>query len=369
MQMIYLDYNSTTALADEVLKKMNEIYVLPLNASAVHAYGRKGGQIIELARKEVKNLVNGKNYEVIFTSSSTEATNTVFFGLDVETILFCAFEHSSVFNSRPKGVNIVEIEALDNGLINVVDLEKKLAALPNNKFLVSLMLANNESGAIQPVVEVAKMVHQKGGLIHCDIVQAAGKIPVDLELMNVDFASISAHKIKGPQGVGALFVRKGLDVNPLIHGGKQEKSKRAGTSNVAGIAGFGEACKLAKENLEKYNQVKILRDYIEESLKKIAGDKLMIFANSVARLPNTSFVALKNCDSQTQLIHFDINGICVSSGAACTSGTVSGSRVLKAMNVSPNFATSAIRISLSPDNTKEEVEKFIKVWEEFYRKQ
>jgi cysteine desulfurase len=366
MQMIYLDYNSTTALAPEVLKKMNEIYVLPLNASATHAYGRKGGQLIEIARKEVKNLVNGANYEVIFTGSSTEATNTVFYGVDVETILFAKFEHSSVYNSRPKGVNIIEVEVLENGLIDIADLEKKLNSLPNNKFLMSLMLANNESGAIQPVVEVSKMVHQKGGLMHCDIVQAAGKIPVDLEALNVDFAVISAHKIKGPQGVGALFMRKGLDVNPLIHGGKQEKSKRAGTSNVAGISGFGEACKLARENLEKYEAVKVLRDYIEEKLEKIGGDKVMIFAKSVARLPNTSFVALKNTDSQTQLIHFDLNGICVSAGAACTSGTVSGSRVLKAMNVSPNFATSAIRISLSPDNTGAEVEQFIKVWDEFY---
>lgn len=364
--MIYLDYNSTTSLSKEVLEKMNEIYVLPLNSSANHAYGRKGNQLIEAARKEVKNFLNGQNYDVIFTGSATEATNTVMSGSGIETILFCKFEHSSVYNCRPKGKKIIEIESLENGLIDIEDLKKKLETLENNKFIVSLMLANNESGAIQPVKEVAKLVHQKGGLMHCDIVQAAGKIPVDLEDLNVDFASISAHKIRGPQGVGALLFRKGLEVEPFIQGGKQEKSKRAGTLNTAGISGFGQACKLAIKNIQKYDDVKILRDYMEKELKEIGGDKVKIFANDVDRLPNTSFLALKNCDSQTQLIHFDLNGICISAGAACTSGSVTVPKVLEAMKVSPNFANSAIRISLSCENTKEEIEKFIQVWKEFY---
>lgn len=368
--MIYLDCNSTTKLAPEALAKMNEVYALPLNASANHQLGRQANKIVDEARAELKNLLNAQNYEVIFTGSSTEATNTVMFGTDVKKILFCTFEHSSVYNCRPEDKEIVEIEALENGLIDIADLERKLPSYRN--FLVSVMLANNETGAIQPIEKIAKLVHQKGGLFHCDIVQAAGKIAIDLEKLNADFVSISAHKISGPQGVGALLIRKGLDIKPLIHGGKQEKSKRAGTTNVAGIAGFGEACKLAAKKLSSYQNVKILRDFLEAEIQKIAketnDDNVKIFASEVERLPNTSYIAIANADAQTQLINFDLNGICVSAGPACSSGTLTESRILKAMKIAPAFSTSAIRVSLGLENTKDEVEKFIKVWSEFYKR-
>jgi cysteine desulfurase len=364
--MIYLDHNSTTKLAPEALAKMNEVYALPLNASANHTLGRQANKILDDARETLKTLLNAKNYEVIFTGSSTEATNTVMFGCDAKKILFCQFEHSSVYNCRPADKEIIEIEALENGLINIADLEKKL---PNDgNFLVSTMLANNETGAIQPIAEISKLVHQKGGLFHCDVVQAAGKIDVDLEKLNVDFASISAHKINGPQGVGALLIRKGLEIKPLIHGGKQEKSKRAGTSNVAGIAGFGEACKLAAKKISTYENVKKLRDFLETEIQKIAGDDVKIFATKVERLPNTSYIAMRNADAQTQLINFDLNKIYVSAGPACSSGTLTESRILKAMNIEPAFSTSAIRVSLNTENTKDEIEKFIKVWEEFFNR-
>ncbi len=366
MQIVYFDYNSTTAVAPEVLAKMNEAYALPLNSSATHQLGRKGYKMVEDARIEVKKLLNAQNYDVIFTSCSTEATNMVLCGTDAEVILFSEIEHSSVYNCRPEGKKIIELKVLENGLVDLNYLAKKLDEINTPNFLVSVMLANNESGAIQPVTEIAKLVHQKGGLFHCDIVQAVGKIDVDLEKINADFASISAHKLAGPQGVGALLVRKGLDVKPLIHGGKQERSKRAGTSNVAGIVGFGEACKLARARVKDYDtKVRNLRDFLESEMKKIAGENVMIFCENAPRLPNTSYVATKGCDHQTLLINFDLNGICVSAGAACSSGTTATSRVLKAMNAPTDFAVSTIRVSLCPSNTREEAEKFLKVWSEF----
>lgn len=364
--MIFLDYNSTTRVAPEVLAKMMEAYQLPLNNSSTHQLGRKANQLAEEAREELKKLLNAQNYEVIFTSSSTEATNTVMFGTEAKKILFCRIEHSSVYECRPNQKEIIEIEALENGLIDLADLEKKL---PNDKdFLVSAMLANNETGAVQPIEEITKLVHQKGGLLHCDVVQAVGKIPVDLEKINADFAAVSAHKLNGPQGVGALLIRKGLDIRPLIYGGKQEKSKRAGTTNIAGISGFGEACKLAAKKINDYEKVRQLRDELETKIKKIGGNNVKIFSTEVERLPNTSYIATKNRDAQTQLINFDLNGICLSAGPACSSATAIESRVLRAMKIAPEFSKSAVRVSMSPETTADEIEKFIEIWEEFYKR-
>ncbi len=365
--IIYFDHNATTTLAPEALVKMNETFQLPLNNSANHQLGRLATKLVDGSRQELTNLLNAQNYEIIFTGSSSEANNQVLYGTDATTILFCKFEHSSIYNCRSSDKKIIEIEALGNGLIDVSDLEKKLSSVQGS-FLLSLMLANNETGAIQPVAEIAKLVHQNGGLIHCDAVAAIGKIAVDLEKLNVDFASISAHKINGPQGVGALLMRKGLDIKPLIYGGKQEKSKRAGTLNIAGIAGFGEACKLAHKKILAHENVKKLRDFLESEIQKIGGENVLIFSKSVERLPNTSYIATKNSDAQTQLINFDLNRICVSAGSACSSGALSESRILKAMNIDPTFSTSAIRVSLAPENTEDEIKKFIKVWSEFYHR-
>lgn len=368
MQIIYFDNNATTKVAPQVLAKMNEVYQMPLNNSAVHYFGRFATKFVEDARKEVRKLLNAQNYEVIFTASATESTNTIFYGVEVNKILVSKIEHASVYSCRPIGKEVSEINVLSNGVVDLEDLKSRLEKISDSNFLVSVMFANNETGVLQPVEEISKIVHQKGGLFHCDIVQGVGKIPFDLEKINADFASISAHKINGPQGVGALLMRKGLDIKPLIVGGKQEKGKRAGTSNTAGIAGFGEACKVTSAKISEYENVKTLRDFLENEIKKIGGENVKIFGEETARLPNTCFVALKNSDSQTQLINLDINGICVSAGSACSSGTVVGSRVLAAMGVEPAFASSAIRISLSPENTKEEVEKFIQVWKEFFER-
>jgi cysteine desulfurase len=368
MQIIYFDHNSTTKLAEEALSKMREAYQLPLNNSSTHQLGRQASKLFEEARSQVKNLLNAQNYEVIFTSSATEAINMTMRGVEADKIIFCEIEHAAVYNCRPEGKEIIEIKALENGLIDLDDLQVKLEKIATPHFLVSAMLANNETGAIQPIAEIAKLVHQKGGLLHCDIVQAVGKIAVDLEKLNADFASISAHKINGPQGVGALLFRKGLDVKPMIFGGKQEKSKRAGTTYIAGAVGFGEACKLTIKKLDSYPEVEKLRAFLENEIQKIGGEDVKIFATKVPRLPNTSYIATKNCNAQTQLINFDLNGICVSAGPACSSGTLTESRVLKAMGIAEEFSTSAIRVSLGINNTHDEAEKFVKVWSKFYQR-
>lgn len=363
-EIIFFDYNSTSKPSESVLQKMCDVYQMPLNSSAIHQLGRKANFLVEEARNQLRSLLNGKNYEVIFTSGATESNNATFFGCEAQEILFCGIEHASVFNCRPPGKKITEIAAEKNGVISLSDLVQKIPSCGN--FLVSLMHANNETGAVQPVEEVAKITHQNGGLFHCDIVQTIGKIDVDLESINADFVSVSAHKLQGPQGVGALLFRKGLDLNPLILGSKQEKGKRAGTQNVAGIAGFGEACKQAAKHSKDFKKTADLRDYLENSLKKIAGDSLKIFSEEIVRLPNTSFSAIRFSDAQTQIINFDLHGICVSAGAACSSGTLSESRILKSMNVAQEFLNGAIRVSLSPYSTIDEVNKFIAVWQEFF---
>lgn len=365
-KVVFFDYNSTSKPHNLVIERIVETYQNPFNSSAIHQLGRKANFLIEEARNEIRKLLNAKNYEIIFTSSATEATNTVFFGTDVQEIFFSAIEHASVYNCRPSDKKITEIAATKNGLIFIDDLQSKIPSCQN--FLLSLMHANNETGAIQPVELAAKLVHQKGGLFHCDIVQTIGKIEVDLELINADFVSISAHKIQGPQGVGALLIRKGLDLKPLILGSKQEKGKRAGTQNVAGIVGFAEACKLAPSHITDFKKIAVLRDYLEDSIKKIAGDEVEIFSKNVVRLPNTSLISIKNSDAQTQIINFDLNRICISAGAACSSGTLNESRILKAMNVDAEFLNGAIRVSLAPDSTKEEVDRFLAVWQQFFNK-
>ncbi len=294
MQVIYFDNNSTTKIAKEVLAKMNEVYQLPMNSSASHQLGRQGNAFLEEARASLRDLLDAHNYDVIFTGGSTEANNTAMAGLEADKILLCGIEHASVYSCRPHGKEVIEVAALPNGQIDLADLEKQLDKISGTKFLLCLMFANNETGAIQPIKEAAKIAHQRGGLIHCDLVQGTAKLNISLEDLNVDSASLSAHKINGPQGVGALLLRKGLDVKPLLVGGKQEKSKRAGTTNVAGIAGLGAACKLAKAEMTKYNEVQKIRDFIESEIEKIAGKNVKFIARESVRLPNTSYISLKN---------------------------------------------------------------------------
>jgi cysteine desulfurase len=363
---IFLDYNSTTNLDLRVLNSMIEIYKKPYNNSAIHHLGVEAESLINKASLSLKNLVNGHNYQVIFTSGATESCNQVLMNNSFDQLFYSSIEHACIYNCRPHNQKITEFNCLENGLINLEDLAKKLFNQKN--FLNCAMLANNETGAIQNIKEIAKITHQNLGLVFCDIVQGVGKIAVDLEDLNVDFACISAHKIYGPQGIGALLVRKGLEINPLIYGGKQQFGKRAGTMSIASIVGFGHACELASQRLNEFTKIADLRNYLEKSLKEIANDNLKIISEDVLRLANTSLIALRNVDSQTQLINFDLHQICVSAGSACSSKTPNQSRIAKALGLESDFLNSTIRISLGFQTTKSDIDKFINVWNNFYQK-
>lgn len=361
--MIFFDHNATTTICKSALEKMREVLALPLNSSSVHAYGRLASKHADAARAAVKDLLNAHNYEVIFTSGATEGNNMILRGCSAEEIFASPLEHSSIANF---GGKINEISLQENGEIDLKNLAEKIAGAKNS--LICLTLANNETGAIQPTHEAAKIAHQNHAFFHCDLTQGIGKIDIDLEEINADFATLSGHKFGAAQGIGAVLIRSGCDLKPLIFGGGQEKSKRAGTLNIAGIASLEAACKNAQHRIAEMQKVENLRNFLEEKLSEIAQNNLIIFAQNAARLPNTSYFAARNCDAQTQLINFDLNKICVSSGSACSSGSVGLSKVLQAMKVEKEFLQGAIRVSLAPENTIEEIEKFIEIFHNFYQR-
>lgn len=361
MDRVFLDHNATTPLAPQVWQAMGEVAADPLNASSVHGFGRQAHSIVEGARREVAALVNGKNKRVVFTSCGTEANNLALGGLgEGVTKLVSAAEHASVLKTRD--VQLIPVDA--DGVVDLVALERMLANI-QGKVLVSVMLANNETGVIQPVADVARIAHQYGALMHTDAVQAVGKIEVDIEQLGVDMMTLSAHKINGPQGAAALIVNKSLQLVPLLNGGSQEQGFRAGTQNVAAIQGFGVAAKLAAQRLKTAHDIATLRDKLESNIK-VHAPQAVIFGSNVPRLGNTSYVSMPGVDAQMQLIHFDLLGIAVSSGAACSSGKVETSHVLQAMGVEKNIAQTALRISLGSETTIEEVDYFLKGWTQLY---
>jgi cysteine desulfurase len=366
-EAIYLDNNATTLINPFVLKAMNATYELPLNSSSAHKFGQIAGKYINDSKSKISKLINGENYKIIITSGATESNNIALKAFDNYQIITTKAEHACVLEaSKKQNATLVNVD--ENGLIKLDELEEALKAQPNKDFLVSVIFASNETGVITNLKAVAKLVHQYGGLIHSDLTQGPGKVELDFEDLNLDLASFSAHKINGPQGVGALAVRNSLSINPLMYGGLQEDGKRPGTTNIAGIVGFGEACKIAQEELGKYQEIATLRDYLESEVIKVAGQDVVIFGKSAKRLPNTSFFATSGLDNQTLMIALDMNNVAVSIGSACSSGVSKSSHVLHAMGVDEKLAKSAIRVSLGKDNTKQEVDKFIEIWSNLYFK-
>lgn len=366
-ETIYLDNNATTLINPDVLKAMNETYALPLNSSSAHKFGQIAGKYINDSKAKISDLVNGENYKIIITSGATESNNIALQAFDNFQIITSKAEHACVLETSKKH-NATLVNVDENGLVKLDELEEILKTQPNKDFLVSIIFASNETGVISNIKEAAKLVHQYGGLIHSDLTQGPGKIKLDLEDLNLDLASFSAHKIHGPQGVGALVVRNSLSINPLMHGGLQEDGKRPGTTNIAGIVGFGAACQIANENLETYQEISILRDYLESELIRIGGNDITIFGQTAKRLPNTSFFATQGLDNQTLMIALDMNNIAVSIGSACSSGVSKSSHVLNAMGVDEKLAKSAIRVSLGKENTKQEIDKFLEIWSNLYFK-
>ena len=365
--MIYFDYNATAPLHKNVIKKIQSLKFEEFgNPSSVHKIGRNSKKIMEEVRRNILSILKAKNYDLIFTSGATESNNLAIKGFikknNIKTIYSLETEHASVIDV----VKSLEIEKKffktnSNGTVNLKEIEEALSK-QTTPFLISIMFANNESGIIHPINEIAKIVKKYKGIIHCDGVQSLGKIEIDLDSLDVDLFSISSHKIGGPTGIGALLINTRNNITPEIIGGGQEKNLRSGTENFLGILGFGEAMNEVK-NLTKIcnSEIKNNRDLLETNLKKLSNE-IKIFGEDADRLANTCYFAYPSMTSENQVIALDQKGICVSSGAACSSGKVEPSHVLKAMKVDDKYIHSAIRVSLGWDSTKEQVETFFNVW-------
>ena len=363
----YLDYNATAPLRPQVRDMLVRVLEHVGNASSVHREGRAARGIVERARDHVAALVGAQAKNVIFTGSGSEANNLVLApgfrlakGAPAQKLLVGAGEHPCVLDGHRFDADAVQrIPLRADGIIDLAWLEARLAVLGDTPVLVSIQLANNETGAIQPVAEAAALVKAHGGLIHCDAVQAAGKIAVDIAALGVDALTLSAHKLGGPQGVGALVLAgEGYVLDRLVRGGGQERNWRAGTENVAGIAAFGEAARLALEALaEEEPRLRDLRTEFEAAIRDICPDAV-IFCEDAPRLPNTILFAVPGKRAETALIALDLNGAALSSGSACSSGKVKSSHVLEAMGVDPALAETALRLSFGWNTQKDAVTHF-----------
>ncbi|MBV8189228.1 MAG: cysteine desulfurase [Alphaproteobacteria bacterium] len=353
----YLDHNATSPLRPAAFAAMTEALGVIGNPSSVHAGGRKARALVEGARREVAILVGALPAEVVFTSGGTEANCMAITGTGRRRVLVSAIEHDSVSSAAADAERVpVDCE----GVIDLAALERLLAS-GDEPALVSVMLANNETGVVQPVAEVSRLARKAGALVHCDAVQAVGKIAVDVHGLGVDYLTLSAHKLGGPTGVGALVVRDGAPFASDRRGGGQEARRRAGTENVSGIAGFGAAAGEAVNGLA----VGDLRDRLEAALLATAVDA-RIFGAGATRLCNTTCISMPGVRAETQVMALDLAGVCVSAGAACSSGKVQRSAVLAAMDVQDAVAGTAIRISLGWNSRTEEIERLIAVWRDLY---
>jgi cysteine desulfurase len=365
---LYLDWNATAPLRSEARAAMIAALDAPGNPSSVHAEGRAARCLIEEAREQVAALAGAKAPEVVFTSGGTEANMLALSptgavgGARCEKLLVSAIEHPSVLAGGRFPAGAVEpLPVTAGGQIELAALERRLARL-EGRALVSLMLANNETGVIQPVSNAAALVHEAGGILHVDAVQAPGRIPCEINVLGADLLTLSGHKIGGPKGVGALIRREPGGADALIKGGGQERGLRAGTENVAGIVGFGAAAAAVRRCFAAERARMIaLRDRLEAGLEA-ASPGAVIFGAEMERLPNTTLFALPGVKAETAIIALDLDGVAVSSGAACSSGKVQSSHVLAAMGVPPPLARGAVRVSLGPTTTEFEVDRFIAAW-------
>jgi cysteine desulfurase len=355
----YLDYNATAPVRPEVAEAVAATLGQTGNPSSVHQAGRAARRLLERARESVAALVSAPPAAVVFTSGGTEANNQALQSV-IGPRLVSAIEHDSVLAAAPEAVRI----AVDRQ--GVIDLGKLAEQLETARpALVSVMLANNETGVLQPIGEVVAAARRHGALVHCDAVQAAGKIPIDVKELGVEFMTLSAHKLGGPQGVGALVFGPGVEPKALLGGGAQERRWRPGTENLPGIVGFGRACELAMADLDRPARVGSLRDRLEAEIRAMAPEARVLGAGA-PRLANTSCQTMPGVASQIQLIELDLAGIAVSAGSACSSGKIGPSHVLAAMGVAPEEAQSAIRISLGWASTEADVDRLVAAWGRLY---
>ncbi len=367
--MIYMDYNATAPVHPGVLEAFLPFYRENFgNPSSIHQAGSRVRKAVEEAREKVALFLGCRPVEVVFSSSGTEADNMAVKGVAAAQrgmgnhIVTTRVEHPAVLNT----CHCLEKNGFDVTLLNVdgsglPDLAMLDASITDRTILLSAMYANNETGTILPVNEIAAIAARHGIPFHCDAVQAAGKVPIDFRGMNTDLLAVSGHKLGAPQGIGALVIRTGTKIHPLIHGGAQERNRRAGTENVAGIVALGKACELARENLfEEARRICALRDRLENGIVASVTD-LRINGDRQRRLPNTTNISFAGVAADSLLASLDLAGIAVSSGAACSSGTLRTSHVLSAMGVGQELARGSIRFSLGRENSTADVDYVLKV--------
>ena len=363
----YFDHAATTAIDRKVLEEMllyfNSKYG---NPSSLYSIGRNAKKAIEESRKRVALAINSMSKEIYFTGCGSESDNIAVKGVayaNIEKgnhIITSKIEHPAILNScktlEKEGFNVTYLNVDKNGLISLEELKR---AINNRTILISIMFANNEIGTIQPIEEIGKIARQNNIIFHTDSVQAVGNIRIDVQSMNIDLLSMSAHKFYGPKGVGALYIREGIECNKLQDGGHQEKNKRAGTENVPGIVGLGKAIQLADENLEEYNyNIKILRDYYEKQVENNIP-YIKINGHRTKRLSGNSNISFEFVDGETLLLKLDERGICVSTGSACSSGNDNPSHVLTAIGLDKEKAKGSLRVTFGKENTKEDVDYLV----------
>jgi cysteine desulfurase len=365
---VYLDWNATTPLRPEARQAMAAAWDLAGNPSSVHAEGRQARRLVEGARAAISGAVGARPQDLVFTSGGTEANALALtpglrrgVGEPAQRLLVSAIEHTSVLSGGrfpPEAIGTIQVTG--SGLIDIDHLRRLLAV--GRPALVSVMLANNETGALQPVGEVADIVHEAGGLLHVDAIQALGKIPFDIKSLRADLITFSAHKVGGPKGVGALVLAEETQgLEPLLRGGGQELGRRAGTENVAGIAAFGAATTAAMAALAgDISRLHALRERLENGLQQTPG--MIVFSAEVPRLPNTTLFTVPGLKAETAVIGFDLGGIAVSSGSACSSGKVQPSHVLAAMGVGKELVQGAVRLSMGWSTSEADIDLTLEAW-------
>ncbi len=368
VKKIYLDHNATTPVRKEVLEAMLPFWLEIFgNPSSVHGFGRDARKHLEDARQKVAAAIKAEPEEIIFTGGGTEADNLAVQGAAYANrakgnhIVTSRIEHHAVLHAceylEKLGFAVTYLPVKRNGMVDPAEVE---GAIGKKTTLVTIMAANNETGVLQPIKEIAKIARDRGILFHTDAIQALGKVPLDVKKLGVDLLSLSGHKVYGPKGVGALYIRKGTKIQPLAQGGHHEGGKRAGTENVAGIVGFAKACELAVAELpEESARLRILRNRLGSGIgRKI--DHVRLNGDASRRLPNTLNMSFQYVEGEAIVLGMDMKGVAVATGSACTSGTLEPSHVLKAMGVPPALAQGSIRFSLGRSNTLDEIDYTIK---------
>jgi len=365
---IYFDHNATTPVDEQVFKAMEPYYKDEYgNASSMYSKGRQARTVVDEAREVIAGSLGTEAEDIVFTSGGTESDNLAIKGVawanraEKKHIITSSTEHAAVLSTckqlEKDGFELTYLPVDKYGIVSPQDLKK---AIKKDTSLVTIMHANNETGTIAPIAELAKVAKDAGVLFHTDAVQSFGKMALDIDELGVDLLSVSAHKIYGPKGVGALFIKKGVKLNPLSHGGHHERNLRAGTENVAGIAGFGKAVELAGKNgLKDAKKIKGLRDALYKGIESKIED-VSLNGHPEMRLPNTLNISFKFIEGESIMLNLDFKGICVSTGSACTSGTLDPSHVLTAMGIPAEFSQGSIRFSLGKSNTQKQVDYCLK---------